>query len=169
VRRLWGNCDHVTVIDADFGATPDSSQNLQVISSVHELPADLKDDVYGVKVWALPPHIGKPKPPTKWERTCIFRMFEYQEWQGYFDYVGVSGCGEYRHNIAGNAGDKMQSFELSPGCKQIKLWDNDGYGDNAGYGDAVFTNSQGSMDNDLEEDVKSVTLWAKNDEQMRPC
>ena len=34
----------------DFGATPDSSQNLQVISSVHELPADLKDDVYGVKV-----------------------------------------------------------------------------------------------------------------------
>jgi len=167
--KLWGNCDHVIVIDADYGATPDSNNNLNVISSVYEVPEDLRYDVYGVKVWALPPHIGKPKPPTKWEKSCYFRMFEFEEWQGYMTYESTSGCGASRISLGSYYGDRLQSFELSPGCKEIKLWDDDGYGDNSGYGDEYFSSSQGSLNNDLSGDVRAVTLWPKNDEQMRPC
>ena len=50
---MGGGLTYVNVTLAlitDYGATPDSTNNLNVISSVYEVPEDLRYDVYGVKV-----------------------------------------------------------------------------------------------------------------------
>jgi hypothetical protein len=158
--KTFGNCERVELLDDDWGAKVGDSDNgmLWDVQGYSSLPNDLVNDVQAVMIKALPPHEGKPKPTTDWHKKCVMVAYANTNFIGWTLVLKSSSTSGEKLNYS----PKIKSVELSPGCKQVKLWDDD-----SSWVDNLITKeSVSSLDNDLVNDVKAFTLTAKHSEEV---
>lgn len=84
-------------------------------------------------------------------------VYRYANYIGYLTWFRTSG--HYKWNDDSRA---VESVQLSPGCKKVKLYDDDWGG---GADDKTITSSWSYLDYDLRSDVKAYELWGPSGEE----
>jgi hypothetical protein len=158
------------------------------------LPWDLQSDVRGVFIRALPPRgyvcqkyidddenkdclVGKivkkedlpqewvttpwtdGKPELKWHSTCMVFTYRHPDFIGFIYEMQTDDQGSFTKKL------DVESIQLSPGCKMVKLHDDDWSGS---QDNMEIYGSLALLDYDLRADIKQYDLFAYGMKYAKP-
>jgi hypothetical protein len=117
------------------------------------------------KVWITTPFSEKtdeyPKgqPELEWHSSCFVFTYRYPDFIGFIYMMHTKKQGTYSKQL------DVESIQLSPGCKEVKLYDNDWSGSED---DQVIAGSLALLEYDLRRDIKRYDLWAYGMDEAKP-
>lgn len=156
--KTFGNCESVELLDDDSGIAVGNSDNGFIfdVGGRAYLPYDLRNDIQGVNIKALAPHIEQPKPTTEWESCCMLVVYKYNDFIGKLS-VKKTCSGNSKQGYSGS----VNSIELSPGCEKVWIEDDDYYAD-----DFTTTGSISDLDYDYQDDIAAFRLYDKGELEL---
>lgn len=106
----------------------------------------------------VPTHYCRPTAACCPNRCCDFVMYGDSGYRGHLGTISkcsAHGSSEY-FSLSKHARDRISSFQLNGWCSQVKVYDDD---NRWARDDKHYSSDASSLPNDLNDDVKGVTIW----------
>jgi hypothetical protein len=101
----------------------------------------------------------KEKVMLKWHTWCMVFVYRYSDYIGFLYKMETDDAGTFKKKL------QVESVQLSPGCKQVKLWDDDWSGS---QDNKEIVQSRAILDYDLRQDIKQYDLVAYGFKEAKP-
>jgi len=119
-------------------------------------PGDFDNDVKTVKLYAKNASTSQPVPVSEMEECCTI-LWKDDRYSGEHRTFCTNSFSQGEKFDLQYMRDEISSFNLSSGCKEIQLYDDDSDGETA-----FFYKNQSDLVGDYDNDVKAIKLWAKD-------